>query len=359
MKKVALFGPFSLVKRRGNSIRILLQAKGLAEMGYENYETWGYEVPSQNGDLPLRLVGERLFPKLLPVGQSLPRVEVDLVHAHHFYGAMVLRQPFVIDLPSLISPQIEAMYRHGGPLWKRLLLRRVANPLYIRGKELATIRKAATVVVASEEIRDNLREHFGLKNLRYRVVRNPVEMRRYSRSSLDSGIVGLSASDFRDGMDAHCLDVLALLAERHPKVPFHAAGLVSPQQEQRLRRLPNVTLRGSLDHSAYVAFLQEISIFLMPYLAFYDWGGSKFKLLEAGAAGLPVISSPYGAIGFNRKDCLVIAETVEEFSAALVALQSLEYRQELGGRLRQAVAEDHDHVALARLLAEVHEEAMP
>lgn len=357
MSNVALFGPFSLAERRGNSIRILLQAKGLAELGRTDYEVWGYEVP-ERGDLPMRRVGERLLPKMLPVGQHLPPMEADLVHAHHFYGAMVLRQPYVIDLPSLISPQIEAMYRGRGPLWKRAILRPIANPLYIRGKELDCIRRARTVVVASAEIRDNLRDRFGLTGLRYRVVHNPVEMRCYRRSSLDSGVVGLSASDFGDGMDAYCLEALAGLAERHPKTEFHAAGRTSAAQRARLAALPNVRLLGSLNHAAYVDFLASISVFIMPYLAFYDWGGSKFKLLEAGAAGLPVVCSPFGAIGFDSPDSLAMADSLDGFSRALDQLQSADLRRELGEKLHQAIVRDHDHVAQARLLAEAHREAL-
>jgi glycosyltransferase involved in cell wall biosynthesis len=357
MKKVALFGPFSLAERRGNSIRILLQAKGLAQLGCVGYEVWGYEVP-EKGDLPMRRVGERLLPKMLPVGQHLPPMNVDLVHAHHFYGAMVLRQPYVIDLPSLIFPQIEAMYKGRGPLWKRALLRPFANPLYIRGKELDCIRQAKTVVVASAEIRDNLRDRFGLTGLRYRVVHNPVDMRCYRRSTLDSGIVGLSASDFSDGMDAYCLEALTVLAERHPGIEFQVAGRTSAAQRTRLAALPNVRLLGSLDHAAYVDFLASLSVFLMPYLAFYDWGGSKFKLLEAGAAGLPVVCSPFGAIGFGSPDSLAMADSLEGFSRALVRLQSADLRLELGEKLHEAVVRDHDHIAQAKLLAETHQEAL-
>jgi hypothetical protein len=271
---------------------------------------------------------------------------------------MVLRQPYVIDLPSLISPQIEAMYRGRGPLWKRALLRPIANPLYIRGKELDCIRRAKTVVVASVEIRDNLRDRFGLTGLRYRVVHNPVDMRCYRRSTLDSGIVGLSASDFSDGMDAYCLEALTVLAERHPQIEFQAAGRTSTAQRARLSALPNVRLLGSLNHTAYVDFLACLSIFLMPYLAFYDWGGSKFKLLEAGAAGLPVICSTFGAIGFDSPDCLAIADSLEDFDRELRRLQSAALRRELGDRLHQAIANDHDHISQAQLLADVHRETL-
>lgn len=354
--RIGLFGPFDLTVRRGNSIRILLQAEGLRETGNEDLVLYGYKT---DASLPVRAgtVGRFLVPKMLPIGQRLPRLPVDLVHVHHFYGATVLRQPYVIDLPSIISPQIEAMYSGGrGPLWKRLLLRRVLNPLYIKRREFECIRQAAAVIVASREIRDNLVRLYGLEKLKYYVVNNPVRLDVQPRAALRDYIVGLSASDFRDSMDAPCLEILRAVAAANPDIRFRVAGLVADRQRDGFRAAANVEFLGPLAHGDYRAFLTGLGAFLMPYFAFYDFGGSKFKLLEAGAAGVPVICSRFGAIGFDAVDCLCLADTPAELHDRLRELRDADRRAEYGERLREAIVRDHDHRTEAEKLRAVYRE---
>jgi len=351
---IALFGPFDLTQRRGNSIRILLQAAGLQANKFSDFKVYGYKTPPIAN---FENVGRNLVPKMLPVFQKLRKLPADLTHTHHFYGAMVLRQKYIIDLPSIISPQISAMYQHNGPLWKKIILKRILNPLYIRNKELECIKNAAAVIVASVEIRQNLEKIYGLnQGIKYYTVNNTVDIGRHKRSELRNFLVGLSASDFNDSMDAYCLEILYKIAHQKKDIEFRVAGRISAVQLEKFRALENVRFLGQLNYEQYIEFLKSISVFLMPYLSFYDFGGSKFKLLEAGASGVPIISSDYGAIGFDYKECLCLANDINSFIARLDELKSYEKRLEYGNKIYSVICQHYNHIEEAKKLIGIYQE---
>ncbi|HEX6107601.1 MAG TPA: glycosyltransferase, partial [Gemmatimonadales bacterium] len=74
----------------------------------------------------------------------------------------------------------------------------------------------------------------------------------------------------------------------------------------------------------------------------FQGSGTRFKILEGFAAGLPVISTGKGAAGLEAEDGvhLVLAETTEEFAAAALGLaQHPERGRELARRAKTYAAE--------------------
>jgi polysaccharide biosynthesis protein PslH len=69
-----------------------------------------------------------------------------------------------------------------------------------------------------------------------------------------------------------------------------------------------------------IPFLQHCSMMLAPL---FEGGGTRFKIVEAFAAGLPVISSPIGAegLGATAGEQFLIAETPGEFMNAIGVLR--------------------------------------
>ncbi len=352
---IGLFGPFDLVTRRGNSIRLLLQAKGLHESGFEDFSIYGYKV-TESENMRFGEVGRHLYGKKLPIGQKIENLPVDLVHTHHFYGAMVLKQKYILDMPSIISLQIDQMYKHVGPLWKKMFLRKIMNPLYVREKEIRCIKKAEAVIVASNEIRENLESIYGLKNKKYYLVNNTVDLEKHQRSDLRNYVIGLSASDFRDAMDSHCLRVLHQICRHKKDIRFLIAGRTDPAQLDDFRGLENVEFLGQLTYDEYVKFLKRLSVFLMPYLGFYDYGGTKFKLLEAGASGLAIICSSFGAIGFDFKDKLCLANSVPEILEWIEELRIFDKRVAAGEAMHETIRKHFDYRSEAKKLIEIYKE---
>jgi glycosyltransferase involved in cell wall biosynthesis len=77
---------------------------------------------------------------------------------------------------------------------------------------------------------------------------------------------------------------------------------------------PRIKLIGPVDDA--VVELARASVAIVPLLS---GSGTRFKILEAWAAGRAVVSSSIGAEGLNARDGehLLIADTAEEFAAAL------------------------------------------
>ena len=87
-------------------------------------------------------------------------------------------------------------------------------------------------------------------------------------------------------------------------------------------------------------------------------GGSRLKILEALACGLPVVSTRIGAEGLNLQDGrdLVIAENVEQLTEKLVqALRDPDPIKALAANGRRVVADLYDWDALAQKLEDIWE----
>lgn len=88
-----------------------------------------------------------------------------------------------------------------------------------------------------------------------------------------------------------------------------------------------------------VPYLYQAAATLVP-LRFES--GTRFKILESGAASIPCVSTALGAEGIavTDKENILIAETEQEFAAAIVGvLRDPVYARTLGTRLHDLVAE--------------------
>jgi glycosyltransferase involved in cell wall biosynthesis len=255
--------------------------------------------------------------------------------------------------------QTKEIYKHEGRLLKRLLIRYLVNPFLLKPVEKKAILGAKRVIVASESIKTDICRNIPAANPdRIVTITNPVDLSAYQDSTVEELVVGVAAGDFTDNMDRGCLETLEQIVERLPEVEFIVTGHMSGEQYERMKKYPNLRALGSVDHHRYRRFLNEISVFLNPYLSFWDYGGSKFKLLEAAAAGLPVVSTTNGAIGFPDTDKLFIADSVTEFVRCIERLAEPSFRLSSGLALKSIVRDKHDHLKEACKLKELYAEIL-
>ncbi len=354
---VGLLGPFSVKERRGNSIRILLQAKGLQKNGFNDFCLYSFEKNPNLTHIKQKTIGKFLFPERFPYLQKIKKLPCDIVHTHHVRGAMILNQDYILDLPSYASLQLNEVYKHNPSVIKRLAVRKILLPFFFRRVERKIFQRAKKIIVASESIkRDILKTIPRIKQDKFALITNQVEPEKYQISKQPELVVGVTASNFADNMDRDCLEVVYLVAKQLPKIKFIVVGLMDKEQKSKVEKVSNIELKGKIDHQDYIKFLSEISVFLNPYLAFWDFGGSKFKLLEAGAAGLAIVSSKAGAIGFEHEEALCLADTPQEIVQQIKRLKDENLRAEKGQTLRKIIEKEHNYITEAKKLINIYKE---
>jgi glycosyltransferase involved in cell wall biosynthesis len=100
------------------------------------------------------------------------------------------------------------------------------------------------------------------------------------------------------------------------------------------------------------AFLRGVSVLLFPGVR---GSGTKVKVLEALACGVPVVTSATGAEGIAANDGMVVAEDDETLARAAVSiLRDAEERKQRGAAARRAFDEGHTPTVAAGALVELY-----
>lgn len=141
-------------------------------------------------------------------------------------------------------------------------------------------------------------------------------------------------------------EILPIVHLRRPAAVLTVAGNEPPESIRNLDDGRSIIVRGFVEDLKPLH--QESSIMVVPLLA---GGGSRLKILEAFAAGTPVVSTTKGAEGLEVKDGrhLLLADEPGDFAAAVVRLcEDPKLYQELRANARALVEEKYDWPVLAR-----------
>jgi glycosyltransferase involved in cell wall biosynthesis len=212
------------------------------------------------------------------------------------------------------------------------------------------------VVAVSREDADVIRDHFGAWSVD--VVENGVDTGYFQPvySNRDSKqILFVGSLDWRpnlDAVDQFLSVVFPTVLAQEPAARLCLVGRNPPESlRRRIDRNPGVELHANV--ADIRPFLANSALMVVPLRI---GGGSRLKILEAFAAGLPVISTRVGAEGLllRNETHLKIVEGIREMAAAIVA----NYRDpqpaiRMAGRARLLVEQVYDWETLARRLEAV------
>lgn len=228
----------------------------------------------------------------------------------------------------------------------------------LRRFERAICRAATHVLAVSEADAEALRQLAGAS---VTVVPNGIDAESYAQppaDPLDLGPAALVFSgkmDYRPNVDAarwFAGRVFPRVRETIPEARFVVVGQRPHPRLEPLRAAPGVELTGQVP--AVEPYLHAAAVYVTPLRM---GSGTRFKVLQAMAAGCAVVSTTLGAegIGAAAERALILADGEADFAQAVIALlRDPQQRRDLGRAAQAFVRGRYDWSAIIPRLLDVY-----
>ncbi|HRK18193.1 MAG TPA: glycosyltransferase family 4 protein [Hyphomicrobiaceae bacterium] len=256
----------------------------------------------------------------------------------------------------------ELMQRHADHITsapKRLYARMTASKL--RAAEDRQLAETDVLLVCSARERDILRKQH--PRLRVEVVENGVDAARFKAAGQNAAagsLLFVGSMDYHANKDA----VLSFAATAwpsirkcHPDLAFRIVGRNPDSDVLALKAIDGIEVTGSVPD--VLPYYSDAVAALVPLRV---GGGTRLKILEAMAAGLPVISTTLGAEGLagtNGKHLLIADTSVEMLEAVTALRRDRERASRIAADACDLVARTYDWRIIGRNLAELHRSLAP
>ncbi len=222
--------------------------------------------------------------------------------------------------------------------------------------ELSSLAKFDAIQVCTDEQRRFLRSYLGDQPPILTGLRAGIDVARYEyRSSGREPDTILFVGNLRHEPNRQALRyflerIHPAIRRALPSARLMIAGAEGPAAFVQTLERPGVEYLGRVDDIRSV--LSRYAVFVAPILT---GSGVRVKLMEAFAAGIPVVATSLGAEGLQNPDIdvLEIADRPSDFAGATVRLlQDRAYAEQLAYNARQAIAKHWDCAAITPKLAE-------
>ena len=291
-------------------------------------------------------------------------VQIEGIHLANYVPtirACAPRARIVCDWHNIESDVMSQYSTYASNLGRRLYARRTASLLKCAERRLVAACDAH-VVVSNEDAARLLNIVSGA---RVHVVENGVDIEKYSEITTPpqtaSGTLRRLKIVFVGSLDYHANiqaavgfvhDTWPLIHRKFPQLQFFLVGSNPASSVRELQKISGVKVTGTVDDIR--PYYKDALAAVVPLRV---GGGSRLKILEAMAAGVPVISTQVGAEGLGVEDRknILIADASDEMVEAVDFLhRSQEEWQNLALAGHEFVKQGYDWAMLGERLYSIH-----
>jgi glycosyltransferase involved in cell wall biosynthesis len=139
--------------------------------------------------------------------------------------------------------------------------------------------------------------------------------------------------------------VFPLILQKYPKITFYIVGNGSIETLSDVKH-PNIHITGKL--SSVLPYLKNSTVALVP-LMFES--GTRYKIIEAAACGIPIVSTTLGAEGIpvEHNKNIIIADTPEDFANGIIKIiENPEFALNLAKECKKLIQEFNSVESLAK-----------
>jgi glycosyltransferase involved in cell wall biosynthesis len=156
-----------------------------------------------------------------------------------------------------------------------------------------------------------------LKGVKIGVVKNGVDVDYFKpmkRTNMENNIIYTAWFKYYPNQQAvieFVKDVFPLLKAKIPDIKFYIVGKEPPKRVHELSKINGIVVTGEVEDVR--PYLANADVAVIPLKV---GGGTRLKILEAMAMGIPVISTKLGAEGLDVKEDenILIADDHEDFA---------------------------------------------
>jgi glycosyltransferase involved in cell wall biosynthesis len=299
--------------------------------------------------------------------QQFDTVQIEGVHLMEFLP--IIREApgspaIIVDWHNIESEVMRRYAKTTGSWPKKIAAKRTAK--LIERAEDRLLDTSATHTVTSERERQKLLTRCPSANIQ--VIPNGVDTNFYTAKKIDDAwrqsghcdsrpaILFVGSMDYHANVDAviwFSRTAWPAIAQNHPDLQSTIVGR-DPAPEVRALASDRIHVTGTVDDVR--AFYASAVAAVVPLRS---GSGTRLKILEAMAAGVPVVSTRLGAEGIDAEDDvhLLLADTGPEIAAAVNRVaSSAETRSRLSQAARELVCNVYDWSVIGKQLCALHEE---